>query len=195
MPPKLVMTPLMSNICSKTCPQVVQNNQTLKSQNQSLNNQVQTLQQTQKELKKQLNQMNTSNSIKKELYTHPTIENYSYCQSTGCPNLKQQNQTLKNQNQTLTNQVQTLTAENNQLTNKLNQKNQQNMQQLNIPGEFYISPYTTSPQAQPLQKTCHPLTPHVTPSFQMAREIRTPYDQYWLKMYNTHSLNENYNLP
>ena len=188
MPPKLVMTPLMSNICSKTCPQVVQNNQTLQSQNQSLKNQVKTLQQSQKELTNQLNQMNTSNSVK-EFYTPPP----NICQST-CQNLTKQNQTLTNQNQTLTNQVQTLTAENNQLTNKLNQKNQQNMQQTKI-GEFYISPYTTSPQAQPLQKTCHPLTPHVTPSFQMAREIRTPYDQYWLKMYNTHSLNENYNLP
>ena len=113
-----------------------------------------------------------------------------------CAQVIKNNTTLRNQNTALTQQVQTLTTTNNNLSNQLNQMNQQNNQNAApVAGEGYISPYTTSPQAQQLQKTCHPLTPYVTQSFEMAKQIRTPYDKYWLKMYNTHSLNENYNLP
>lgn len=61
--------------------------------------------------------------------------------------------------------------------------------------ENYQSPYMISQHSKQLKTTCHPMTPHVTQSFEMAREIRTPYDKYWLKIYNSHSLNENYNLP
>ena len=61
--------------------------------------------------------------------------------------------------------------------------------------EHYQSPYMISQQSKQLQKTGKPMTSHVTTSFEMAREIRSPYDQYWLKVYNTHSMNENYNLP
>ena len=124
----------------------------------------------------------------------PTVNPMNTMCKNRCNQVMQNNKKLREQNQSLTQQVQTLTSTNTQLTNQMNQMNQQNQNAV-ANTENYISPYTTSPQAQPLQKTCHPLTPHVTPSFQMAREIRTPYDQYWLKMYNTHSLNENYNLP
>ena len=61
--------------------------------------------------------------------------------------------------------------------------------------ENYKSPCCVEPEGEQLKNTCHPLTPYLTKSFEMAREIRTPYDQYWLRVYNTHSLNENYNLP
>lgn len=45
-----------------------------------------------------------------------------------------------------------------------------------------------------LKQTGNPITSQKTTSFDMAREIRTPYDKYWLKIYNSHSLNENYTL-
>lgn len=61
--------------------------------------------------------------------------------------------------------------------------------------ELYQSPCCSDPQAQQLKNTGKPITPLITSSFEMAREIRTPYDQYWLKVYNSHSMNENYNLP
>ena len=64
-----------------------------------------------------------------------------------------------------------------------------------VSSEAYKSPCCVEPEGEQLKNTCHPLTPHLTKSFEMAREIRTPYDQYWLRVYNTHSLNENYNLP
>lgn len=52
----------------------------------------------------------------------------------------------------------------------------------------------TNPKMDMLKQTGNPITPQKTTSFEMAREIRTPYDKYWLKVYNTHSLNENYTL-
>ena len=50
------------------------------------------------------------------------------------------------------------------------------------------------PQLEMLKQTCHPLTSHKTTSFEMAKNIRTPYDKHWLKIYNGHSLKENYSL-
>jgi len=61
--------------------------------------------------------------------------------------------------------------------------------------EGYSSPCCGNQQSQQIQQTGKPMTSHITSSFEMAREIRTPYDQYWLKVYNSHSMNENYNLP
>jgi hypothetical protein len=45
------------------------------------------------------------------------------------------------------------------------------------------------------QKTGNPLTSHSTEKFNQAVKSRSDYDQYWLKVYNKHSENTNYNLP
>lgn len=45
-----------------------------------------------------------------------------------------------------------------------------------------------------LKRTGYPLTSEVTKSFQMARQIRSPYDKYWLNIYNNHAKKTNYNL-
>ena len=50
------------------------------------------------------------------------------------------------------------------------------------------------PQLEMLKQTCHPLTSHKTTSFEMAKNIRTPYDKHWLKIYNGRVMNENFCL-
>lgn len=44
------------------------------------------------------------------------------------------------------------------------------------------------------QATGRPLTSHITSSFEMAKKERSPYDKFFLNLYNTRSLNHNYNL-
>ena len=51
-----------------------------------------------------------------------------------------------------------------------------------------------NPELEMLKQTSHPLTSHKTSSFEKAKSIRTPYDKHWLKIYNGHSLHENYSL-
>lgn len=64
-----------------------------------------------------------------------------------------------------------------------------------IKHEHYQSPYMISSDSEELKDTGKPITSLITSSFEMAREKRTPYDKYWLGIYNSHSLKENYNLP
>ena len=51
-----------------------------------------------------------------------------------------------------------------------------------------------NPELEMLKQTSHPLTSHKTSSFEKAKSIRTPYDKHWLRIYNGHSLHENYSL-
>lgn len=45
-----------------------------------------------------------------------------------------------------------------------------------------------------LKDTGIPQTSEKTKKFQMANDIRSPYDRYWLNIYNNHAKNENYSL-
>lgn len=45
-----------------------------------------------------------------------------------------------------------------------------------------------------LKKTGLPITSEVTKSFQQAKHIRSPYDKYWLNIYNNHVKRTDYNL-
>lgn len=45
-----------------------------------------------------------------------------------------------------------------------------------------------------LKETGLPITSEVTKSFQQAKHIRSPYDKYWLNIYNNHAKKTDYNL-
>tara|TARA_B100001248_G_scaffold70724_1_gene50039 strand:+ start:10 stop:432 length:423 start_codon:yes stop_codon:yes gene_type:complete len=60
--------------------------------------------------------------------------------------------------------------------------------------EKYCSSCPSQPKFVEENKTCHPLTSHVTPSFSHAKESRTPFDLYWLQYYNQHAEKTNYDL-
>lgn len=65
----------------------------------------------------------------------------------------------------------------------------------NQTAEKYCSSCPTQPKFVKEDKTCHPLTSYITPSFSDAREFRTPFDLYWLYYYNQHAEKTDYNFP
>ena len=60
--------------------------------------------------------------------------------------------------------------------------------------EKYCSSCPSQPKFVEENKTCHPLTSHVTPSFSHAKESRTPFDLYWLQYYNQQAEKTDYDL-
>jgi phage shock protein A len=99
--------------------------------------------------------------------------------STKYSQLKEKYTVLRNQNAALQKSNTSLLSQISQLKNNT---------------ETYVDPYMISSHAHSLDKTCHPLTSVITSSFEKAKEKRTDFDKHWLKIYNAHSLNENYNL-
>lgn len=67
------------------------------------------------------------------------------------------------------------------------------VRQVPIQREYYFRcPCATNVQEK---QTGNPLTSHTTEKFQKALQSRSDYDRYWLKVYNKHSANTDYNLP
>jgi hypothetical protein len=64
----------------------------------------------------------------------------------------------------------------------------------NQSAEKYCSSCPSQPKFVKENKTCHPLTSNVTPSFSNAKESRTPFDLYWLYYYNMHAEKMNYDF-
>ena len=60
--------------------------------------------------------------------------------------------------------------------------------------EAYCSSCPSQPKFVEEEKTCHPLTSHVTPSFSHAKESRTPFDLYWNNYYKKHADEMDYDI-